>query len=245
MSASLPLPTPRTIGRHPRSNAATQPISRRRLGRVSARLARLRTGLGPRRAGTAASIAGSPGDSRSEPGATRPLRDARPLGTARPLGAARPFTGSPDAASSQLGAAPPRRRWNTQLIKQLARFAAVGVISTVAQLGLFLLLRDHVGALSANLISLVLSTLANTEANRRFTFGIRGRAGAARQQLLALGVFGLSLALSSGALALLALVAPTAGPSAEVVVLVAANALATVARFAMLRTWVFGARPSA
>lgn len=225
MSASLPLPTPRTIGRHPRSNAATQPISRRRLGRGSARFARPRTGFGPRRADAAASIASSPDKAKGQPGTTRPLG------------------GPADAASSR--PAPPRRRWNTQLIKQLVRFAAVGVISTVAQLGLFLLLRDHVGALSANLISLVVSTVANTEANRRFTFGIRGRAGAARQQLLALGVFGLSLALSSGALALLGLVAPTAGPSAEVVVLVAANALATVARFAMLRTWVFSARPSA
>jgi len=137
------------------------------------------------------------------------------------------------------------RRWNTQLIGQLVRFSAIGVISTVAQLGLFLLLRNEVGALTANLISLVLSTVANTEANRRITFGIRGRAGAARHQLLALAVFGLSLALSSGALALLGLVAPTAGPSAELVVLVAANALATVARFALLRTWVFGVRPSA
>jgi putative flippase GtrA len=152
--------------------------------------------------------------------------------------------GPVDTMSGQHGAAP-RRRWNTELIGQLVRFAAIGVISTVAQLGLFLLLRGEVGALTANLISLVLSTVANTEANRRITFGIRGRAGAARQQLLALAVFGLSLALSSGALALLGTVAPTAGPSAELVVLVAANALATVARFALLRTWVFAARPSA
>jgi putative flippase GtrA len=135
-----------------------------------------------------------------------------------------------------------RRGLNARLVGQLVRFAAIGIASTVAQLGLFLLLRNEVGVLTANLISLVLSTVANTEANRRITFGIRGWAGAGRQQLQALVVFGLSLALSSGALALLGLMAPAAGRGAELVVLLAANALATVARFALLRTWVFGAR---
>jgi putative flippase GtrA len=150
----------------------------------------------------------------------------------------------PVRGSGQLGTAP-RRRWNTQLIGQLVRFSAIGVVSTVVQLGLFLLLRNEVGALTANLISLVLSTVANTEANRRITFGIRGRTGAIRHQLQGLAVFALSLALSSGALALLGMVAPTAGASAELVVLIAANALPVVARFALLRAWVFGARPSA
>ncbi|MDT7639119.1 MAG: hypothetical protein QOC83_3407 [Pseudonocardiales bacterium] len=143
--------------------------------------------------------------------------------------------------TGQLGAAA-RRGLNARLVGQLVRFAAIGIVSTVAQLGLFLLLRNEVGVLTANLISLVLSTVANTEANRRITFGIRGWAGAGRQQLQALVVFGLSLALSSGALALLGLMAPAAGRGAELVVLLAANALATVARFALLRTWVFGAR---
>jgi len=220
MSASLPLPTPRTVVRLPRSNAATQGISRQRPGRISARL---RTGFGPRRA---AVPAGPPGT---------------PAGGTRRLGTAPEQLGT---AAGQLGTAP-RRLWNTQLIGQLVRFSAIGVISTVVQLGLFLLLRGEVGALTANLISLVLSTVANTEANRRITFGIRGRAGAVRHQLQGLAVFGLSLALSSGALALLDLVAPTAGASAELVVLIAANALPVVARFALLRTWVFGTRPSA
>jgi putative flippase GtrA len=151
-------------------------------------------------------------------------------------GAARVLFGS-----GELGAESRRRR-GEQLVRQLIRFAAIGVISTVVQLGLFLLLRDEVGVLTANLISLVLSTVANTEANRRITFGIRGRAGAGRHQLQALVVFGLSLALSSGALGLLGLVAPTAGRVAELIVLVAASVLATVARFALLRTWVFGGR---
>ncbi|MDT7776611.1 MAG: hypothetical protein QOC67_5535 [Pseudonocardiales bacterium] len=167
----------------------------------------------------------------------------------------RPQTGGPGAGGPGAGGrgsgvarllfgtgALARRGLNARLVGQLVRFAAIGIVSTVAQLGLFLLLRNEVGVLTANLISLVLSTVANTEANRRITFGIRGWAGAGRQQLQALVVFGLSLALSSGALALLGLMAPAAGRGAELVVLLAANALATVARFALLRTWVFGAR---
>ena len=237
MSASLPLPTPRTVVRLPRSNAATQGISRRRPGRVSARL---RTGFGPRRAAVPAGPPGTPAGGTRRLG-TAPEQLGTPAGGTRRLGTTPEQLGT---AAGQLRAAPPRL-WNTQLIGQLVRFSAIGVISTVVQLGLFLLLRGEVGALTANLISLVLSTVANTEANRRITFGIRGRAGAVRHQLQGLAVFGLSLALSSGALALLGLVAPTAGASAELVVLIAANALPVVARFALLRTWVFGTRPSA
>jgi len=95
-------------------------------------------------------------------------------------------------------------------------------------------------------VSLIVSNLANTAANRRLTFGIRGNRDAARHHLQGLVVFGLSLGLTSGALGLLDFVAPGAPQSAELVVLVAANLLGTVARFALMRTWVFtaGATPS-
>jgi putative flippase GtrA len=185
------------------------------------------------------------------------LRGAnQPISLRSPGLPVRPQSGGPGAGGWGIGAARllfgpgrlgagTRRRVDTQLVGQLVRFAAIGIISTAVQLGLFLLLRNEVGVLTANLISLVLSTVANTEANRRITFGIRGRAGAGRHQLQALVVFGLSLALSSGALGLLGLVAPAAGRGAELIVLMAANVLATVARFALLRSWVFGARRSA
>ena len=60
---------------------------------------------------------------------------------------------------------------------------------------------------SANLIALLLTAVANTAANRRFTFGIRGP-GTARHQLHGLLVFGLGLLLTSGSLWLLAQVDP-------------------------------------
>ena len=122
---------------------------------------------------------------------------------------------------------------------QLARFAAIGVLSTLAHLVLYLLLRDPLGAYAANLVALLVTAVANTGANRRLTFGVRGRDGAVAQQFQGLVVFGLGLALTTGALALLAGAAPGAGAAVELAVLVAANALATLLRFVAFRTWIF------
>src|SRR4051794_37180334 len=129
------------------------------------------------------------------------------------------------------------------LVGQFVRFALVGVLSTLAYLAIFVLLRDAVGAQAANLTALLLTAVANTAANRRLTFGIRGGPGAARAQLQGLVVFALGLALTSGSL--WGLHAATATPSrtAEVAVLVTANAAATLLRFVLFRGWVFRPRP--
>ncbi|WP_020666334.1 bifunctional glycosyltransferase family 2/GtrA family protein [Amycolatopsis nigrescens] len=129
----------------------------------------------------------------------------------------------------------------TSLPKQLVRFAAIGVASTLAYLVLFLALRTGMGAQPANLVALAVTAVANTAANRRLTFGIRGAKGAGRHQFEGLIVFGLGLALTSGSLALLhGLTAP--GPVLELSVLVLANLTATVLRFLLLRGWVFHPR---
>ncbi|MEU4762185.1 bifunctional glycosyltransferase family 2/GtrA family protein [Actinosynnema sp. NPDC023794] len=130
------------------------------------------------------------------------------------------------------------------LFRQLVRFAAVGVISTLAYLLLFVSLRGGLGAQGANLVALLVTAVANTAANRRFTFGVRGRRGAGRHQFEGLLVFGLGLALTSGSLALLHLFAPPGDP-AELVAVVGANLLATVLRFLLLRNWVFRPRRTA
>ena len=59
------------------------------------------------------------------------------------------------------------------LARQSLRFAAIGVLSTLAYLLLFLLARP-MGAQAANLFALLVTAVANTAANRRFTFGVRG-----------------------------------------------------------------------
>ncbi|XVV06256.1 glycosyltransferase [Actinosynnema sp. CA-248983] len=128
------------------------------------------------------------------------------------------------------------------LFRQLVRFAAVGVASTLAYLLLFVLLRGGLGAQGANLVALLATAIANTAANRRFTFGVRGRHGAGRHQFEGLLVFGLCLALTSGALALLHLFTDPGG-GAELAAVVGANLLATVLRFLLLRNWVFRNRP--
>jgi len=128
------------------------------------------------------------------------------------------------------------------LLWQLAGFVAVGAASTVAFILLYLLLRGPLGSQPANAVSLLMTAIANTAANRRFTFGIRGRVHAARHQVRGLIAFGVGLAVTSGALACLHAADARPGRTAEVAVLVAANLTATVVRFALFRGWVFGER---
>ncbi len=124
---------------------------------------------------------------------------------------------------------------------QVVRFAAIGVASTLAYVVLYLLLRGGLGAQAANAVALVLTALANTAANRRLTFGVRGRARWAVHQAQGLGVFAVGLALTSGSLVALHAVTATPARAVEVAVLVVANAAATLARFVLLRGWVFRA----
>ncbi|MFF8649803.1 glycosyltransferase [Streptomyces griseoluteus] len=137
----------------------------------------------------------------------------------------------------------PRDREITDVPKGLARqlvgFCVVGGLSTLFYLLLYSLFRQFGGSQAANALALLLSALANTAANRRLTFGVRGRGGAVRHQAQGLVVFAIGLALTSGSLA--ALNAATAGPahSTEIAVLVVANLAATVLRFLLFRAWVF------
>jgi putative flippase GtrA len=131
------------------------------------------------------------------------------------------------------------------LVGQLVRFAVIGLLSTVAYLALFLALRGWTGAQTANLTALLLTAVANTAANRRITFGVRGRDGAAVAQGQGLVVFALGLALTSGSLALLHAVDPFPAPATELLLLLAADAAATLLRFLLFRGWVFRTRTPA
>ena len=121
----------------------------------------------------------------------------------------------------------------------LARFAAVGVVSTAAHALLFLALRGVLGAVGANALALLLTAVGNTAANRRFTFGVRGRAGLLRHHLRGGLVFALTLALTNCALLVLHGLDATPPRAVELAVLVAANLAATVTRYVAMRTWVF------
>jgi putative flippase GtrA len=166
------------------------------------------------------------------------LRGIIRLGTALARGTIRvPVLGDPAPPGSRPASGAAGRR--ARLAGQLARFTVVGVACTVAYVALFLLLRGAVGAQWANAVSLLVTAVANTAVNRRVTFGIRGRARAGRHQVRGLIAFGIGLALTSGALAVLHHADPAPGRAAEVSVLVAANLLATIIRFGLYRSWVF------
>ncbi|MFE9251782.1 glycosyltransferase [Streptomyces sp. NPDC007088] len=125
------------------------------------------------------------------------------------------------------------------LARQLAGFCAVGVASTLLYLALYSLCRGFSGPQVANALALLLSALANTAANRRLTFRVRGRERAVRQQAQGLVVFAVGLVLTSGSLAALDAAAGEPSHGTELAVLVAANLAATVVRFLLLRAWVF------
>ncbi len=132
---------------------------------------------------------------------------------------------SADAGSGRLG-------------MQVAIFALIGIASTVAYAVLYLLLRGSTGAWTANALALLLTALGNTAANRRLTFGVRGRRHALRHQAQGLLVLGIGLVVTSGALWVLH-AAGSSHHGAEVAVLTVANLVVTVMRFVAMRTWMF------
>ncbi len=129
-----------------------------------------------------------------------------------------------------------------RLRAQVAVFAAIGVASTLAYALLFVLLRQAVPAQTANALALVLTAVANTAANRRLTFGVRGRGGAVTHQAQGLLVLACGLVLTSASLWLLHRLSGDDHPLAEVVVLTLANLCVTVLRFVAMRAWIFRRR---
>lgn len=122
---------------------------------------------------------------------------------------------------------------------RIARFVVVGVFSTIAYALIYLLLRTGIDAGTANAISLAVTAVGNTAANRRWTFGLKGRERLFRQYAMGAVVYLLTLGLTSGALAILAGLAPDASRAVEVSVLVLASVAATVTRYFALKSFVF------
>ncbi|WP_280181393.1 bifunctional glycosyltransferase family 2/GtrA family protein [Nocardia farcinica] len=130
------------------------------------------------------------------------------------------------------------------MVGQVVRFAIIGVLSTLAYMLLYLVLQPVAGAQGANFLALLLTAIANTAANRAFTFGVRGPGRVLTHQFQGLLIFGFGLLVTSGSLFALHRWAPAAPVHVELVVLVTANLVATLARFLGLR-WVFRNPPAA
>ncbi len=130
------------------------------------------------------------------------------------------------------------RAFRRGILRQLWRFGLIGVASTAVYSLLFWVLRPLVPGVAANTLALVATAIANTAANRRFTFGVRGSEGLAGDQLS--GLIALALALATTNVSMAALQAARLAPprSIELAVLIAANGIATLVRFALLRVLI-------
>jgi putative flippase GtrA len=121
---------------------------------------------------------------------------------------------------------------------QVVRFASIGIVSTVLFAALFALLDGRLGAVGADIVALLVCAFANTAANRRLTFALRGRAGRVRHYAAGTALGLLPLVLTLGALLALSALGVTS-LAVTLLTLTAANLGATVARFLLLRHWVF------
>ena len=135
----------------------------------------------------------------------------------------------------------------TRQVDTVARFMAIGVVSTLAYVVLFLALRAPLGGAGANVTALALTAVGNTAANRRVTFGLSGRSDLLRHHLLGGVVFLITVGLTTGALLVLHSLDARPARALELTVLIAASTAATITRYVALKTWVFArrrARPS-
>ncbi|WP_052172683.1 bifunctional glycosyltransferase family 2/GtrA family protein [Nocardia sp. BMG111209] len=121
------------------------------------------------------------------------------------------------------------------MVGQLVRFGIIGVASTLAYMLLYVLLQPLAGAQAANFLSLLITAVGNTAANRAFTFGVRGSSRLVSQHVQGLLLFVFAWVVTSGSLFALHRWAPDAAVHLELVVLVVANLVATVTRFVGLR----------
>jgi putative flippase GtrA len=133
----------------------------------------------------------------------------------------------------------PLRSWLAAVARQLAWFAGIGTVMTLIYLALYAGLRLLMGAQAANAVAWVLTAGSNTAANRRLTFGVHGRPGAARAQVEALVTFGVGWAITSGSLLALERTVAEPGRTLELAILTVSNLVAGLVRFVLLRIWVF------
>lgn len=162
---------------------------------------------------------------------------AKARGTATVTGL--PQRPAPRAAHPDAVLAPRR---STRATWQAISFAVIGLLSTLATVALYALGREWWSPLGANLVALTVSTVFNTEANRRFTFISAGRSLVRVHAQAALVFLGYYVLTSLALLAVSSLV-PQPSRALEVGVLLGASVLGTVGRFLLLRGWVFAARP--
>lgn len=142
-------------------------------------------------------------------------------------------TSHPPVPAAAAGSAP------TAVARRLPSYAVVGSVCTVVYLTLFWMLSLVLPSMAANIVAMLTTTVANTAANRRFTFGVTGRAGAVRDHAGGLIAFLIGLGISTLSLSVLP---SDASQVAELTAVILANALSSTIRFVLLQGWVFNPR---
>jgi putative flippase GtrA len=130
---------------------------------------------------------------------------------------------------------------DAEVVRQLARYAVVGALGTAASTLFYLVFRIWWDAVPANLAALVLSTVLSTEANRRFTFG-GAQVDRVREYVQNAGTVAFYAVYSSVVLLLLEQVVTDPTALQESLAVAGASVVGGLARFVLLRNWVFGGR---
>ena len=151
------------------------------------------------------------------------------------------WTDDPDSRVDVVATAIEDLRGVWRLSRQLRSFAAIGILSTLAYIACYSALRLGLPAAIANAVSLVLTAIANTAANRRFTFLAHRNGTATRDHLGGLAAFGIALGLTTFTITAVHVFVPGASLMLELVALVIANLVATTVRFLLLRAWIMPA----
>jgi putative flippase GtrA len=132
----------------------------------------------------------------------------------------------------------PRRPRLQPTLVQLGRYALVGGVGTGLNVLLFLVARQWLAAVPANVVAIVLSTLVTTEANRRFTFHAE-HGGRWRTILQNTGTMIFYAFYGSAVLLLLHAVVDTPTALMESAAVAVACVLGGLARFSVMRLWEF------
>jgi len=119
---------------------------------------------------------------------------------------------------------------------ELARYAGVGIVSTLAYLVCYLALRNALDIYAANTLALAMCTAGNTIAHARWTFKPRNVVHLRNLMIAGLAGFLTSLGLTTLALALGQRIGAKS-PLAEVATLVLATTAVALIRFVLLQAW--------
>lgn len=123
-------------------------------------------------------------------------------------------------------------------------FVVAGIVTTGIHACIFLGMRDLLGPISANLMATVLTTIANTEFHRRITFGTDTRS--VSRWIISIGLTVTYYATySTGALFVLHMFVDHPTAAQQTATIVAAAIIGGIARFVLLRGWVFTRTPAA